>query len=1148
MADGFNPDIAESLSDLSSTLFLLYTRASKLTSEYSPTVNSAECDLMILSHCVRELMNRLSDYLDFSAFTIQSKSGSEQRIRSKLQKELLDECEAETFIVPGDANVVVVPSNIAKVLGEYREILVKGIANNEIKSSLAVLGKIEDNPALITWKDIHSFFMNYVHLGIKTDLLPSSEDVSAVFGRLENHLTIRLGLFLDGKKKLLSILDVANEITDADRYSIPSDDDVKNALSLLGSPVLRRFFFQQLHNPEWLHPLRNNKVFKSSKPLRESADHYSDWPEALYLKRLVAVNPLEVAAAVVEACESDNPIIRAEAVDIAAELPDEYALDIARQVVAWTKSGYASNGYFWTNSHVNDLIRKLLASSSDDAKRVGKKLFTECYKPRIRYDGHFRDVHALIVRELYSGHLAELSDVIEAMKLSIRRGVFASFAKALLIGDSDEKLTSITVFSIEDACKSRANSIENEIVYQLVSSLQVGFAEDLVGCINWIKSKRSNPLVTRCALFAELKLLQKCEDEGVGLAEDLARGIRELVLSGLIVKPEFDPELYPIFPVARKLGVIESDEIDRCVTEGYKVKLEQCRAQSSENDETDCIRRCERWEHRALCLIGHEALGDEGQKLLEELSERYPCSAYSARHVGETKTITGPNSPIDASEMIKMGGDALIDHLEDWHPTQEDSWNLVTHEGQGRAVAQALEENPFLFVGKFEHVCNLRVTYQRSVIDGYGAAVSKDKGIPIDDALGLIENIAAKPEAESWQGEGDPFDDDQDYLAIRLAAVRLAETLIDNSHGKLSTDQTRSLLRSLLAFSDSNQPDARYESKYGGDNMDPLSLAINTIRPIALFALAKSFAIVQDDKIRIEVLPVLERHLPSVSDSFADAAAIGESIPHLLNVEPEWLNVHYEDLFGGSVANTCQQIVLTTVLMLYRPSPQVFDFLSSAMVSALRQDAESYVMGFRTLGNDALNLIGSWAYVGYASGYVHHDHPVLRVLRGTADAGHLGTILGNLCSMVRSGDGVSSSIAKRIAKLWDYHCQKLVNRCGGKSLSGIQSLTLSGLYSVDWWGPRLLEQLRVNPSCVSIFTLKDRLNELSDYDADLAAEVIFEIASNDSHPIPEWYSELGLNLLSNVKLTHDGNLSKAGKRCLDKLGNIGCVNLDEQLG
>lgn len=1148
MDSSFNQDIAESLSDLSPTLSLLYTRASKLTSKYSPDANSAECDLMILSHCVRELMNRLSEYLDPSAFAIQSKTGSEQRMRKKLQRELLNECEAENFIVPENAEVVAVPSRIARVLGEYRETLVEGSINNEIKSSLAVLGIIEENPAVIPWKDIHSFFMSYVHLGINVDHLPNSEDVSAAFERLENQLMIRLGFFFDGKKKLLSILDDTNEKTDEGRYSVPTDDDVKNALSLLGQPALRRIFFTKLRNPEWLHPLRNNDVFSFSKPLRNFADHYSEWPEALYLKRFVEVNPLEVAAAVVEVCESDNPIIRAEAIDIAVELPDEYAVEIARQVVSWAESGYASSGYFWTNARTNDLIRKLMASCADDVKRVGKTLLYECYKPRIRYDGHFRDVRSLIVREFYSEHLAELGDVFETMKPSIRRGIFASFAKDLLIGDSDDSPSSYFIFSIEDACNTRVKSIENEIIYQLVCSLRVSFAYDSANCVNWIKSKRSNPLVIRCALFFELNILKECEAEGASLNEGLSRSVRELVLSGLITKPEFDSELYPIIPVARRLGVIEPDEIDRCVIEGCKVKLEQCRAQSSGFDDFDCAHRIERWEHRALCLIGREALGSEGKKLLEELSERHSVSTYSANHIGETKIITGPNSPTGALEMIKMGSDALLDYLEGWHPTREDSWNLITHEGQGRVIVQVLDDDPYLFAGKIERICRLRITYQRSVIDGYNAAVSHGKDIPLDDALEMIEIAAAKPEAESWQGEGDSFDDDQGYFAFKVAAVRLAEELIDKGHDELSADQSRSLLCSLLMFSDSNQPDARYEGKYGGDNMDPLSLAINTIRPIALLAMAKLLEIVQDDKIRIEALSALERHLPSTSKSLADAAAIGESIPYLLNIEPEWLKLHYEDLFGGPAANTCQQIVLTTVLALYCPSPQMFDFLSPAMVLALQQSAGSYVMGFRAPGKDALDSIGSWAYVGYASGYVRSHHPVLKMLRETADAGHLGMILGELCSMARSGEGVSFSVAKRIAKLWDYHCRILVSRCGGQSLSGIQSLALSGLYPVDWWGPRLLEQLKVNPSHVSIYILKDRLIELSDYDASLAAEVLIKIACSDSHPIPEWYSELGLYLLSNVKLANDGRLSKIGKRCLNKLGQIGCVNLDEQLG
>ncbi len=1127
------------------TLAQMYEYAVDLVGSYSPESNSAEFDLMRISHCVRELMNRLPDYLDKGDSFCSNKLGSELEKRQELNNVLLTECDESTFFVKKGSVVAVIPANVAKTVEQYRKAVKAGNANSNNKIFLATIGRIEDNPVYIPWKEAHNFFMGYVHLSKTITKLPSQDKVSTEFLCFENSLSSRLGYFFDSKKMLKGILETTNTQADDGQYLIPSDENLKTALSLVGNSGLRFIFFSELSNPMWLQALLRNKVFTPKNITLNDMNYYPDWPEAIYLKRIVDLDSNGVTDAIIEASHSRSPVIRCEAIKISVKLPIDCVVKFADYVVDWAESGFCAEGYFWIASEVENLICRLMTSDMKKARSVGKRLFVACFSPRA--DGtNFYRIHSLIPEYKYSKCMEQLTNVIELMTPRLRRELFCSFSEGILYQTANGEKSSYRITSVEDSCKNHSQSVPDEVIYQMVHSLRVCFDDDPDEAICWVRKKSSNPLIVRCAMFVEHAILQK-RVESHSVDTSVVKHVRELLLSDLITESEFDSEFYPLFLLAQNLNVVNPGEIDECVLQGSLQKLAQYQTNCPELAEADLKIRVRHWQHRALCLIGRDSLGVKGKETLDELSKEFSETNYSVRHIFSTETITVPNSPIDSSLMLEMGTERLINHLVEWHPSETDKRELVTYQGQAEQLSQALERCPDLFSGYGKKLGMLHIAYQREIMNGMSIAASKGKAIPIDDSLEMIVNASQKSEAVSWENKGDFLGDDCNYLNLRREAAQFANRLIEGYGEQLTNNQANLLLNALLKFADSDEPNAQYEEKYGGDNMDPVTLALNTIRPIALVGIAKWLGTFQDGNRKASALSVIERYLPSRSESVADAAAIGKSIPYIMNVEPSWIQKNYVDLFGKSGANKYQQIVLTTVLAIYYPTFHLFKILSPAMISSLENGPEYYVLGFRGLHEDCLSLIGHWLYVGYVSGFLDDENLVLDTWRKIADANHMGYVLGKLCGMVSSDGSLSKDVINRVGLLWDYHSKFLVNHSSGSALKGIESLIISGFYPVNWWGSRVLRELKANPHEISIYVIGEKLIELSTYDPELAVNVLCEIAKNDAHPFSPEYEDIGIQLISKAKMANGGHLSMDAIHCMDMLGQIGCIHLDEQL-
>lgn len=1131
----------------------LYERIYDLLKVYSPLSPTGKVDLALIGHCVRELMNGFSEYLD-GTDTVGNNKAAEQNAIERI-RQVLFENYVDSSSIAEAAEVIPISSELANALGQFMDAAREGSNNNKKRASLAALDCVDEgNPALIPWFDVQNFFYNFVHInrrGVKE--LPDCDEVNKELSYLDNSLSTRLGFFFDTKSKLVDILGSTNTKTTDRCYLSPTDEMIESALSLIANRGLRFIFFSQLKNPEWLLPLKQRKVFKGVGETELQGLQFTSWPEKLYLVRVAAVYPKLVSKIILEISDVQDPVVRLALIEIMLSLPIEETFEMASKVIQWAEQVYCQNSYFWAAEEISALIRRLLTSDIKNARRLGKCLFQSCFMPRMTVDGLLYEVTALIPSYCYSDQFDNLSDAYYQILLSARRGMLSNFLLQLLpkLENNTDTRSSFLISSIEREVECHAKSITSEVIFRFAQVVLDSLNDNSNKAITWLKKKENNPLLTRCVFFVIERVLKGCYGEkGCVVNEYIANYVHDQLLSGLILEDEYDPELYPLLSIALEKGIIDSEEIDNMIRDSYKKKIEfyQLRYEELGNsDSWDAVKAAKRWAHRALSLIGPNQLGNASQQFFSELCMEISQKDYSPMHVRETETKVGPISPVDAAQMIDMGAESLLDHLIRWHPTYEDRINLISHQGQGQELEKIVAWQPSFFAGNCAKIELLRPTYQQAILDGWGKALKNKMDVPISDVLTILSAVSKMSETETWDPNCDSFDD-ANNLGVRRAAARLADYLLDSSNVSLSEVQSNQLIDALFGLVNSAEPSEEYEQKYGGDNQDPLTLAMNTIKPIALFAIAKWISRnVKNANVQI-ALDVIEKHFPHKSRLLSEAAAVGEALPFLYRVVPEWVEENYAKLFGVEIANTSQQVVLTTVLALFRPSLTFYNFLSPALLKAMDNHAELYAVGFRALNRDCLLSIGNWAYQLFVLGYIPFDDQVLRKWQSIADGKHLGLTLGTICGMLGSSKGdIADEVVYRVGELWDYHKNNLVSEAGNEALRGIVNLVRSRCFDTSWWGPRLLSELEISGNKISLGVIDGHLLALSEYDPELAVKVLQKIAERDHYPRLNRYSDIGLQLLQKAKHVNGGILSDAAQSCLDYLGSLGCLDLDEKL-
>ena len=279
---------------------------------------------------------------------------------------------------------------------------------------------------------------------------------------------------------------------------------------------------------------------------------------------------------------------------------------------------------------------------------------------------------------------------------------------------------------------------------------------------------------------------------------------------------------------------------------------------------------------------------------------------------GPITTWWGPTSPKSEQELGELSVAELVQYLRAFTP-QKTFEPGPSIDGLARTLTSVVAAAPEGYARRAELFRMLDRTYVRALLDGLRNARRANKSFDWRQPLSLALWVVDQPVAESDVDDSQAYEDADP--SWRWARRSLADLVSVGFHGegKFPFAERERIWTIIEKLSDDPNPSAEHEARYGGTNMDPYTLAINTVRPQAIDA-AIQYAfwvrgnIVGDSaenqrpeagfSFAPEAGRLIEQHLvPERDPSHAVRAAIGHWLASLVWFDASWVNRNWDGLF-----------------------------------------------------------------------------------------------------------------------------------------------------------------------------------------------------------------------------------------------------------
>jgi hypothetical protein len=296
----------------------------------------------------------------------------------------------------------------------------------------------------------------------------------------------------------------------------------------------------------------------------------------------------------------------------------------------------------------------------------------------------------------------------------------------------------------------------------------------------------------------------------------------------------------------------------------------------------------------------------------------------------------GTTGPVEQDDLATWPIDQIVDYLATWEPPTTRSWPPgPTVEGLGITLKVATTARAAEFSQRAIDFADLDPTYIRAVFDGFEDALKKGTDLNWGPILALAASVADRP----FEPDVDLPDRDRDP-GYRWARRHIASTIAEGLQDKPNTIQSKrrtAVWTVLERLTYDPNPTPEHEQRYGGDNMDPLTLSLNTNRAYALHVVVEyglwchrhlTAQGINHPLAGIhvpEMLRVLDEHLdPRTDPSLAIRAVYGRWYAWLLLLDPDWATDRAPAIFGSTHPNKHDEVAWNTYIVWTPPYDSVF--------------------------------------------------------------------------------------------------------------------------------------------------------------------------------------------------------------------------------
>ena len=831
--------------------------------------------------------------------------------------------------------------------------------------------------------------------------------------------------------------------------SAPGDDGIRllreampNTARTLG------YFFDRLEHVGWLEPLRRAGFFRVLPRVERDAEGKSlfvYWAAGDYLARVASLRPAIVASILDEVGdEPENIRAHAQMIEIMLRLRPEDRVRLAPLVRRWAP---ALRGLFWGDQVVAFATAMAENGAIDLALEIAAVALglpepdpeTGRRTPQVAEYGRDRQGRAWDLRDAGPTLIAALRAADGVCSLTL-------FADALdyqagrRAKDADaepgipEGLDDFSHHWADDLGKRERFETDDLRVFLTQATLstmqELGEREpaQLESALGVLRSRGAR--VLRRIEMAALAALVRSENPEV-ISVALPHALERLLTRALIVENDVAPEWAALLAAAypqlgeggrtRVLAAIQPPDF------GWM-----------QNEEHRAGRRAA-WRRDRLAVIADylpPAVKAELAALIA--AEGDP---ESLRHDGpRAATWVGPASPVEPAALAAMTSDELIAFLQTWEPRE--GFAEASPEGLGRQLAKLLEEHPAKYAHLAPRFVGLAPTYVRSFLSGFVAVARAGRGFPWGGLLELAEWVVGRDTSVA-DLDGAAIDADRGWQEARRTTAGLLKIGLGrnwNDDGVIPLGERERLWRIIAPLAEDPHPSTAYESEYGGTNMDPTTLAINTTRPEAIDAAIRyAYWVAMHEKqsdhglSRVldavpQVAELLARHLEPLEDpSLAVRAAIGQWLGSLARTDPDWVTLHLPLLLPEEEGQRARRDALWDAFVQWtQPHPDVLPVLEPFYRAAVERTGTDRHR--RDRGREADDRLAEHIMTLYWWGAIDLDDSdnLVRYLFTRADVDrrkHAIHYTG--FSLYHSDKPIHEAPLERLRRLWEWRALQL---------------------------------------------------------------------------------------------------------------------------
>lgn len=882
-------------------------------------------------------------------------------------------------------------------------------------------------------------------------------------------------------------------------------ETIKRVLLQIKRQADYEYFFSQIASPEWIKPLKEAGLFSSPPEPVVDGQYitFVTWPESQYLVRMADSAPEIVAEIALQIPDTLNTRVNDDLNTIALSLSSNLAVKFAPKIKKWMASAYAPifpeklgkfiahvarGGYSDEAIDLAGVVLAVLPDPREAEKDSHESEFRPHSRPRARFDlWDYRILIKEVVPALAAAAQMRSFKVFcsllnDAIRLSQSHGEDSApydysyiWRRAIEHPPDIDDIPNALVSAVRDIGEEIARA---DAVYlpQLVESL----SRERWSVFHRIALHLLRLFPDASPDLASSWLTNKARFEALELWHEYFVLVRERF-------PHLDPSQQETI-----LGWIDAGPD----TEAYIKRQQQWFGEFPSEDTVK--KHAMHWKLRRLASIRDSLPPDWKEKYSEWEASVGPLEF--PEYASPPSTVRwGLESPKSQEDLSAMSLDQFMTYLDTWRPSSNNPLG-PTYEGLGQRIGSLVKADPRRFATEARRFIGFEPTYVRSLISGFREAMNAKFEFEWPAVLDLCLWVVDEPLEERERTESF-IERDPDWSWTRGAIGHLLSEGLKREAGdaQIPFEFRDTVWKIILRLTEDPNPTPEHEARYGGSNMEPMTLSLNTNRGqamhcvmhYALWSRSHLEEVKHSTKLEPqsfehmrEIRDALDKHLDRKYDpSLAIRAVYGVWLPWLVDLDETWVINNLFRIFPIERHDVQLRDAAWKSYILFN---QAWDNTFKVLRNEYERSVE--LIGKSTIENrreDPDRSLGEHLMVLYGRGHLTLDSQDLisRFFSVAPDdlREHALSFIGQ--SLINSKEPFPTEILEKFEALWVVRLREAQDSSNSlprtKELAAFGVWFASAKFDDTWAITNLIETLKLSGSVEAYHLVIERLAELS---------------------------------------------------------------------